>query len=281
MVFKQTSRSIQILALSLIVSLYGCSGLTVKRTKNITYDGTHKLDVFKSKKTDTLQPVFIFVHGGNWNSGNKNQYFLIGNRLAKKGITTVIIDYPLAPKANYEDMALAVAKAMNWCQKSIQKHGGDSNHIIAGGHSAGGHLASIATMDVRFFDSLDTSSPIKGLVLIDAGGLDMYGYLKHENLDSSHTYFDSFSKNPDTWKRASPLYHINDQTPPILTLLGEETYPSIKSSNRKFYTAFLKVQPDARRIVVPNKKHVAMITQFFNGRNTLYDDLVKFIYEPK
>lgn len=278
MVFKQTSGLIQLLTLTLFVTLSSCAGISVKRTKNILFDGEHQLDVFKSKKADSMQPVFIFVHGGNWNSGSKNQYFLIGNRLAKKGVTTVIIDYPLAPKANYEAMTLTVAKACIWSEKSISKYGGDPKRITAGGHSAGGHLAALAAMDQRFFDSLGYTSPIKALVNIDAGGLDMYGYLRHENLDSSHTYFDSFTKDPETWKRASPLFHINDQTPPILTLLGEETYPSIKSSNRKFYNALLKVQPDARRIVVSKKKHVAMITQFFNGNNNLYDDLVKFIY---
>jgi acetyl esterase/lipase len=33
------------------------------------------------------------MHGGNWESGDKAQYKFLGNRLARKGILAVIINY--------------------------------------------------------------------------------------------------------------------------------------------------------------------------------------------
>jgi hypothetical protein len=38
-------------------------------------------------------------------------------------------------------------------------------------------LATLIAADRRYLDSLQVESPIRGVVLIDAGGLDMYAYL--------------------------------------------------------------------------------------------------------
>ena len=40
--------------------------------------------------------------------------FFFGSRMARKGIVTVVIDYPLSPKATYKEMALASAASVKW-----------------------------------------------------------------------------------------------------------------------------------------------------------------------
>lgn len=260
--------------------IYSCAFKSVKRTKNITYnDNTgatkqKELNVFSSGTKDKLKPVLIFVHGGAWNSGNKSLYNFFGNRMSRKGIVTVIPDYTKSPEANYDQMAMEIASAVLWTKKNIIDHGGDSNRIFIAGHSAGGHLAALITIKKEYFEKLKIANPVKGLILIDAAGLDMYGYLQEENFETGNTYLETFSTDPATWKEASPLYFLHSNMPPMLIYRGGKTYPSILKSNEKFIDSLKKRNATYTYHVQPGKKHIPMILQFFNSYNKRYDEII-------
>ena len=221
----------------------------------------------------------IFIHGGNWNSGKKSLYNFFGSRMARKSVVVVTIDYPLSPHANYHQMATASARAVQWVKDNIEKFGGDPGKIFISGHSAGGHLATLLAVRNQYFDSLGISTPIKGAILIDAAGLDMFGYLHEGKFPEDHTYLKTFTKNPTSWKEASPLYHLHHDMPPMLIYRGEKTYPSIFKGHQKFITALKEYAPDTEYYVLKGKKHVPMITQFFKPWNPRYKEIIKFMKE--
>lgn len=255
----------------------------MNRSKNIAYNTTdtsttiQKLNIFAPAYNKKLKPVFIFVHGGNWNSGNKNLYSYFGNRMARKGIVTVIPDYPKSPAAGYQQMAEDIAAAVKWTKEHIAAYGGDSNRIFISGHSAGGHLAALISIKQDYFKNLHMPNPIKGLILIDAAGLDMYGYLKEENLPEGDTYLNTFTNDPAIWKQASPIYFLRNNMPPMLIYRGGKTYPSISNSNEKFTDSLKKYNVKFTYQIQPSKKHVPMITQFFNPYNKRYAEMVSFM----
>jgi acetyl esterase/lipase len=260
----------------------GCTFKAVKRTKNIRYNNTaendgQQLNVFAPKHKGDLRDVLIFVHGGSWNSGKKSLYNFFGSRLARKNVVAVIIDYPLSPTANYNDMAIAVSTAVKWTQENIRAYGGNPRKIFLSGHSAGGHLASLVSLRNAYFDSLGMANPIKGTILIDAAGLDMYGYLKEENFPGDHTYFKTFTKNPLYWKDASPLFHLHTGMPPMLIYRGGKTYPSIIDSHDRFLKSLKDYVPVPRYSILKAKHHVGMITQFFNSWNPRYKEIAEFM----
>ena len=237
---------------SYLLIFSGCAFKRISRSKNITYQQTElsnnssklELSVFAPGKRADLNEVLIFIHGGSWNSGKKSLYNFFGSRMARKNVVVVTIDYPLSPKANYHQMAVAVVKAVEWVKKNIETFGGNPERIFISGHSAGGHLAALVTLRNQYFDSLGMSSPIKGIILIDAAGLDMFGYLQEEKFPEDHTYLKTFTKNPISWKDASPLYHLHHNMPPMLIYRGEKTYPSIFKSHQKFIKALKEYAPD-------------------------------------
>ncbi len=263
----------------------GCAFKRVARSKNITYlsaDSPHnkvaqKLNVFAPQKRTSLKEVFIFIHGGNWNSGKKSMYSFLGNRMARKDVVTVIIDYPKSPLATYDEMATDAAKAVKWVKENIEQYGGDPGKIFISGHSAGGHLAALITVRNEYFDKMDIASPIKGAILIDAAGLDMYGYLQKENFPEGNTYLQTFTTSPDTWKAASPLYHLHGGMPPFLIYRGGRTYPSIEDSNEKMVAALRAIGYDPGYQILKGKKHVPMITQFLNSGNKRYKEIIAFM----
>ncbi len=263
----------------------GCAFKSVTRSKNITYlpsdltnnKSAQTLNIFSPKKSADLKNVLIFVHGGNWNSGKKELYSFFGNRWARKDVLTVIIDYPKSPKANYNEMAADVAIAVKWVKENIKKYGGDPERIFISGHSAGGHLAALVGSKKDYFSALGMSNPLKGIILIDAAGLNMYGYLKEEAFETGNTYLNTFTNDPVIWKAASPIYFLHNNMPPMLIYRGSKTYKSIEVSNEKFVTALKEFVPQPNYTVLKGKKHVPMITQFFNSSNKRYAEIITFM----
>jgi acetyl esterase/lipase len=263
---------------TIILTCLRCAPPAIRK-KNIDFDSKHKLqlDVYSPKKVETPRPVFVFIHGGRWNSGKKSQYKFLGRRMASKGVVTVVPDYRLSPVAEYRGATTDVAMALTWTKEHISDFGGDANRIFIAGHSAGGHLAALVSLDHSYFDSLKTSNPLSGTILIDAFGLDMYSFLSNESFKKHRTYYAMFGQNPEIWKDGSPLYHLDGATKPFLMFVGTKTYPVIYESNREFFEALKKHQPHLRPIIEMKKKHIPMMLQFYNSDNRGYDDIIKFM----
>ena len=231
-----------------------------------------QLNIFQPKDSLVQHDVLIFVHGGNWNSGNKETYSVLGRNFAGKDYVTVIPGYTLSPYANYDQMAQEIAKAIQWTHENAARFGGDPDRIFLMGHSAGGHLVALAAMNPKYLKDPDY---IKGIILDDAAGLDQYSYLQ-ENPPTSEEYYDvTWTTDPEEWKNASPFYFLDENTPPILTFLGTKTIPALYYYNDLFHQKLTEFQPDAKLIIL-NKKHVAMVTQFFSPISPRFGEIKEF-----
>jgi acetyl esterase/lipase len=233
-----------------------------------------QLNVFVPRKSSATQvPVIIFVHGGNWNSGRKGTYDLLGRNFASKGVITVIPDYTLSPEVSYDDMARQIVSVIQWTKKNISQYNGNPNSIYITGHSAGGHLGALAVMNPKY--GID-SGTIAGIILNDAAGLDMKNYLEGNPPTEKDDYLATWTSNPEQWKDASPIYFLNKNTPPFLIYVGDKTYNSIKIANSRFVTALQPFQPDVTPIRL-NKKHVPMVLQYFSPWSNRFDEIIAFM----
>ena len=266
------------LFLSTSLLLCGCS---VKKFKNLDYKAPQiketpapTLNVFSNRKpADSLQPVLIFVYGGNWNSGKKEIYNRIGRNFANNGVTVVIPDYTKSPVASYDDMTVQIAQAIKWTQENIKDYSGDPNRIYLTGHSAGAHLGALAVMNKKY--GID-SKTVKGIVFNDAAGLDMYTYFLENKPTEKDDYISTWTLDPVTWKEASPYYFIDENTPEIMIYNGTKTYPSILEGNEAFLKKLKDYQPNAH-IKYLDKKHPAMVIQMFFPWNNMIDEIIGFM----
>ncbi len=261
------------------------AGCSIEAYKNIPYQKENAstqlsrqyLNIFTPSEGQPLSNVFVFIHGGGWDSGSPSLYSFLGRKLARKGVVTVIISYPLSPEAQYPQMGMASARAVKWVKENIDQYGGDPNGIFAAGHSSGGHLAALIALNNNYFNSLGIPNPIQGVILIDAAGLDMYSYLKRKSFDESHTYINTFTSDPENWKDASPIYYIDEKMPPLLIYRGGNTYESIERSTEKFIDSLKTYNPDPNYRVLDRLDHIAMIAQFIFSSNLLYDEFINFM----
>jgi acetyl esterase/lipase len=238
----------------------------------------HRLDVYEpTQEASAPRPVVLFIHGGSWNSGGKDDfiYKAIGRRLAKQGFVGVVVSYRLSPQALVPQQADDCARALAWTVANIKDYGGDPSRIVLMGHSAGGGLAALLATgsDTLLAKHGLPRTAVHAVLLDDPAGLDMLDYLTKMQYPNDAQYLVPFSKDPAVWRQASALYHMQAGAPPYSIYIGGETYPSISSSGEKFRQRLKQLGQEPRYTILPGKKHVGMVTQLFWSNNLLYKEL--------
>ena len=238
----------------------------------------HLLDIYQpAKKAAAPRPVVLFIHGGSWDSGSKDDilYKTIGRRLAKNGFVGVVMSYRLAPQVQVPQQADDCARALAWTVAHIGEYGGDPRRLVLMGHSAGGGLAALLATgsDTLLARHGLPARTVHAVLLDDPAGLDMLDYLTKMQYDGDAKYLVPFSKDPAVWRQTSALYHVRAGAPPMRIYIGGETYPSIKESSEKFRQRLTQLGAAPKYTILPGKKHVGMVTQLFWTGNELYAEL--------
>ena len=264
------------------------------RTKDVPYIAAsapdfdkerHILDVYAPKKpapNAAGYPVVLFIHGGSWTSGNKNIYTFIGRRLAKQGVVAVLINYRLAPPVHVPEQAADCARALAWTVANIKQYGGDPKRVFVMGHSAGGGLAALlATDDELLARNGLPQNPVRGAIMDDPAGLDMYSYLKEMKYEGDEKYKVPFGNDPAMWKKMSPIYKIKPNLPPFIFYIGGETYPSISGSSGRFRDQLKATGQAPPYTIIPGRHHIPMVLQLYWPHNIIYQGLRKLVGTEK
>jgi acetyl esterase/lipase len=159
-------RSLGLLLIFFITS--ACSPLAyvnfqISRELQVTHDipygneDRQVLDVYT--RTDIASKgVVIFVHGGYWDKGSKNDYPFLADSLTEQGYTTVVVNYRLVPTVTFPSYVEDAALAVKWTTENIVEYGSSPENIFLMGHSAGAHITSLIAFDERYLDNLGLSN---------------------------------------------------------------------------------------------------------------------------
>ena len=114
-------------------------GVTLFRDKSYGVDPLQKLDIYRPKGSNL--PIAVFVHGGGFTRGDKNEagriYGNVPAYFARHGILALNANYRLAPQVQWPAQAQDVGAIVRWLKKNATHYGGNPNHIVLVGHSAG------------------------------------------------------------------------------------------------------------------------------------------------
>lgn len=193
-----------------------------------------RVDIYRPRQSPAppgvpLQSI-IYIHGGGWVIGTRQQSRFMMFELAAAGYTVFAIQYRLAPRfplpAAIEDAKAAVA----WVREHGGEYGGTPDAVVVGG-SAGAHLASMVALspdEKAFqpgFESADTS--VRAAILL-YGFYDLIGRLESQkSVMRWHWFFErvifseSYKKHPQMFQRAQPFSHVSPQAPPTLFIHGQ------------------------------------------------------------
>jgi acetyl esterase/lipase len=107
------------------------------------------IDVFYPSNTTAPRTTIVWVHGGAWVSGNKDQVDNYMKILAGHGFTTVSVNYTIAPEKQYPTPIIQLNDALEYIQANAKRLNVDDKHIVMAGDSAGSQIvaqmANIAT----------------------------------------------------------------------------------------------------------------------------------------
>jgi acetyl esterase/lipase len=251
------------------------AGFEVETHKDIAYrtdkeadKERHRLDVYCPKGQKDF-PVVLFVHGGSWNSGNKNLYTFYGETFAKSGIGFVICNYRLSPEVQHPTHIQDVAKAFAWTRENIGKYGGKAGNLFVCGHSAGGHLVSLLATDPEYLKAEKRSpADIKGVVSISG----VYQIYAKERVFNA-----PFGKDEEVCKNASPLTHVVGKHPPFLIAYGENDIPHLDEMAKDMHAALKKVDSPSDLLLCKRRNHVTIMITFIDPDDTLNKAFREFV----
>lgn len=95
-------------------------------------------------------PTVIFVHGGYWDSGDKEEYVFLADALTAEGYAVVIPSYRLVPEVTFPAYVEDIAQAVDWVLEYAELLELDAAQVSLMGHSAGAHIAALVTFDGRY-----------------------------------------------------------------------------------------------------------------------------------
>ena len=161
-------------------------------------------------------PVILFVHGGGWANGNKDNPGVVENKAAywlPKGYVLVSINYRMRPDTAPIDQARDVARALADVQKRAPSWNADPANVLLMGHSAGAHLAALVGASSTLWRDAGAARP-RGVVSLDSGALDVPQTMKKPPLP--RIYDAAFGRNPADWIAASPYHQLTRDAVPML-----------------------------------------------------------------
>ncbi len=108
-------------------------------------DPDARLDVFTPSETASggrSLATVVWVHGGGWISGSKNQIANYLKILAGRGYTVVGVDYSIAPGKTYPTPLVQVNAALAYLERNAARLHVDASRFFLAGDSGGAHIAA-------------------------------------------------------------------------------------------------------------------------------------------
>lgn len=199
------------------------SNMTLEHDRSYGPDPSQKLDIYIPANIQENQlEVIVFLYGGRWTYGAKEDYRFVGATFTKKGFIVVIPDYGKYPRVRFPVFVEDVAKALAWVDDHIAEHHGNPARLHIVGHSAGAHIGALLASDSRY---LANEGKNRSSIIHDFVGLaGPYAFTPDEpDLE------DMFGP-PKNYPNMQVPSFIDGTQPPMLLLYGDRD-STVKYSN--------------------------------------------------
>ena len=166
--------------------------------------------------------AILFLHGGAYMLGSAKAYRGLASQLAvRTGVSTFVLDYPLAPKHPFPAAFLAVSAARRW----LREQGYGRLALVGDSAGAGLALGTMVSEDARQqVNAVVAFSPWIDLTFAGASFSDPATYdpifpSPQILRNAANTYLAGADPRDG---RASPLYSVPEAMPPLLIQAGTD-----------------------------------------------------------
>ncbi len=217
----------------------------------------HRLDLYLPDDRRGA-PIVVFIHGGAFMQGNRQEYASVGKALQRQGFAVAVVSYRLYPETDAAGATQDVARAAAWTIRHAAAFGLNGCGVFLVGHSAGAQIAAVIATNPAYLASAGIPAGwIRGVFAV-AGAYDVR----------------DLSGEPDTWqtldghiygrtaeaRRAfSPATQIDPSTPPTVTACGTQDDPGSCARATVFAAALRAAGVPATTIEERGADHMGML----------------------
>jgi len=221
--------------------------------KEIVYGGTAerelKLDIYSaSPDSKPTKMAIVLIHGGGWMTGARGMLAPLASALSAKGFVVIAPEYRLIPEAPWPAQINDITAAVRWVAANADQLGVSKNRIVIAGGSAGGHLALLATAQLR------EEIPVAAVVSLFAASALTTEERPAKGLFNG-TMLVGPNPSPDALSAANPIDQITAGFPPVFMLHGTADWLIDPLASVTLYNKLIELGVTAELHLVANANH--------------------------
>ncbi|MDB6080459.1 MAG: putative lipase/esterase [Akkermansiaceae bacterium] len=252
-------------------------------------NGRHKLDLLLPKnRAGKKLPLVVFIHGGSWSSGSRNDGREMLEWMARSGYAAASISYRLSEEAQWPAQIDDCKAAIRFLRAKAADYQIDPDLIGVTGFSAGGHLASllgtsggVKELEGTLGANLKTSSRVS--CVVNFFGPEDFLTIIPQNADHQVlSYFGQknltllfgapVDKAQEAAKQASPVTWVSKDDPPFLTAHGTADPIVNFAQAQEIHAALQKAGVESHLFAMEGKGH-GFISDALNAQVLLFLNL--------
>ncbi len=224
------------------------------------------LDIFPAAVDNA--PVQVMVHGGYWYSLDKHHDSFVAEGLRPNGVTTVVINYGLAPQYGMDEIVRQNRAAVAWLWRNASEFGIDRERIYTVGQSAGGHLSLMlmATDWPSFGDSLPAR--------LVKGGSSISGIYDLEPIRLCYLN-DKVCMDAEVARRNSPVHQTYPVSLPLMLVSGDVESDEYAHQANAMEAVWHALGYPSEHVKLPGHNHFTMAHQLREPDSVLTQALLR------
>ncbi|OGP30165.1 MAG: hypothetical protein A2038_03640 [Deltaproteobacteria bacterium GWA2_57_13] len=222
---------------------------TVKSWLNVPYGNSPRqvMDIFPGDKAGT--PVLVYIHGGYWRGGSKDDNCQFAEVFVRRGVTVVVLEHDLCPSVTVTEIVRQARSAVAWVYGHISAYGGDPSRLYLSGSSAGGHLVAMALAHDWEKQGLPRHM-IKGAVAI-SGVYDLDAVL-HVSVN------EEIRLDAESARENSPFLHPPLPYTPLVVAVGGSEPRGWKQMSEDFFRLCKERGVECEYLEIPDAHHFSL-----------------------
>ena len=219
----------------------------------ITYkqaSGTNlNLFILKPKAGGDLRPALLYFHGGGWNNGSAERSLGFVKHFREVGFVCASVDYRCRDThggTTPMDATRDARSALRAFVAHAKELGFDTNRIIVGGGSAGGHLACMTALGAGLGEPDEEKTPAPHVAAL---------LLWNPVVDTTDKGYGGTKRFGDLCENYSPVHLLRTNSPPVLVQHGDADQTVPYENAVRFIAKAKELGLLCKLVTYPGAKH--------------------------
>ncbi len=259
-----------LLMLTLAAPSFGQTRAITPAHRNVAYAEDHAsqcIDVYLAK-SDKPTPVMIYIHGGGWRAGTKNNVpNWLKEFVADGQLSVVSVEYRFTDVATHPAQVNDCLRAIQFVRQNAEKWNIDTRRLGVTGGSAGGHLSAYVALhddaaDVRSDDPVERQSSRVACAVSFAGPTDWTLLSSIEHRHPAYRQLIGYAPGTPAADLAaklvndvSPISFASKDDPPIMQVHGDNDVIVPIQHATNLHRKLESLGVESELVVIPGGNH--------------------------